>query len=132
MLGAIINLLNSHMDKITVVISGIGLIGLIYWFFFGKKSALSEASTIQGKIEVIVEGGYRPSVIKVKRGQKTTISLIRRDPNSCLEEFILPDFKISKYLPVGKSVEIEITPDISGEFPFHCGMNMFHGKVIVE
>lgn len=118
------------MDKIIVVISGIGLVGLIYWFFFGKKESASVVS--DGKIEVLVDGGYRPSVIKAKRGQKTTISLLRRDPNSCLEEFILPDFKIKKYLPVGQRVEVEFTPETSGEFGFHCGMNMFHGKVVVE
>jgi len=85
-----------------------------------------------GKIDVLVEGGYKPSVIKIKKGQKTIISLLRKDPNSCLEEFILPDFKISKFLPVNQKVDIEITPDKSGEFGFHCGMNMFHGKVVVE
>jgi plastocyanin domain-containing protein len=118
------------MDKIIVAISGIGLIGLIYWFFFGKKE---DVVAVTGKnIEVLVDGGYKPSVVKIKKGNKTTITLIRKDPNSCLEEFILPDFKISKYLPVGKPVKIDISPQRIGEFPFHCGMNMFHGKVVVE
>lgn len=118
------------MDKIIVAVSGVGLIGLIYWFFFGKKD--DSAIVSNGKVEVLVDGGYKPSVIKIKKGQKTTIMLTRLDTNSCLEEFVLPDFKIKKYLPVGKKVEIEITPDKPGEFAFHCGMNMFHGKVIVE
>jgi len=118
------------MDKITVGISGIGVIALIYWFFFEKGKEVTVVA--EGKVNVLVDGGYKPSVIKVKRGQKTMISLTRRDPNSCLEEFILPDFKISKFLPVGKQVNIEISPDKSGEYTFHCGMNMFHGKIIVE
>lgn len=120
------------MDNVIVIISGIGLIGFIYWFFFGKRPASTEATARQGRIEIVVDGGYRPSTIKIKKGQKTTISLLRRDPNSCLEEFILSDFKISKFLPVGKPVEIEITPEKTGEFPFHCGMNMFHGKIVVN
>ncbi len=104
--------------------------GFIYWFFFGKKT---EAYEVGGnKMNLIVDGGYKPSVIKVKKGIMTTISIYRKDPSTCLEEFILPDFKISKYLPLGKNIEIKITPTKSGEFPFHCGMNMFHGKVIVE
>ena len=120
------------MDKILVATFGVTLVGFIYWFFFGKKPAGNEVSANSGKIEIVVEGGYRPSVIRVRKGQKTTISLLRKDSNSCLEEFIIPDFKIKTYLPVGKSVEIEITPQNTGEFPFHCGMNMFHGKVVVE
>lgn len=118
------------MNNIIVVATGIGLIGFIYWFFFGKKGDTAIVSG--GKIEVLVEGGYKPSVIKVKKGQKTIISLLRKDPSSCLEEFVLPEYKIKKYLPLGKKTEIEITPDKFGEFSFHCGMNMFHGKVIVE
>ncbi len=116
-------------DKIFVIIGGLGLIGFTYWFFFGKNDrAVAAGETL----DVLVDGGYKPSVIKIKKGQKTTLSLLRKDTNSCLEEFILPDFKIKKYLPVGKKVDIEITSDKLGEFSFHCGMNMFHGKIIVE
>lgn len=113
-----------------VISGGIGLVALIWWFFFGKRQ---ETVAVAGeRIDILVEGGYKPSVIKVKKGQRTTFSLIRKDTNSCLEEFILPDFKISKFLPVGQKVDIEITPTKTGEFGFHCGMNMFHGKLIVE
>jgi len=120
------------MDKILVISGGIGVVALVWWFFFGKRADAVETSASQGRVEIIVEGGYKPSIIKVKKGQKVILSLLRKDQSSCLEEFILPDFKISKFLPVGQKVDIEITPTKSGEFGFHCGMNMFHGKVIVE
>ncbi len=118
------------MDKIIVTISGIGLIGLIYWFFFGKKDEAKEVSG-QGA-DIVVDGGYKPQTIKVKKGKEVKLTLLRKDPNTCLEEFILPDFKIKKYLPLNKNVEIAFTPDKSGVFGFHCGMNMYHGKVVVE
>lgn len=117
------------MEKVLVSLGGISLIVFVYWFFFGKKEVIVVAS---GKIDILVEGGYKPKVIKVKRGERTTLSLLRKDPNPCLEEFILSDFKIKKYLPLGKAVNIEIKPDKAGTFSFHCGMNMFHGKIIVE
>lgn len=117
------------IDKLSVTLGGIALIGFIYWFFFGKKE---EVVLVTDEVDMIVDGGYKPEIIKIKKGQKTTISLLRKDSNTCLEEFILPDFKIKKYLPVGKKVEIEITPTKVGEFVFHCGMNMFHGKIIVK
>ena len=113
-----------------VISGGVGFIALIYWFFFGKGKEVTVVA--ERKVDVLVDGGYRPSVIKIKKGQKTMISLLRKDPNSCLEEFILPDFKISKFLPVGQRIDIEFTPNKSGEYTFHCGMNMFHGKIIVE
>lgn len=116
------------MEKILINIGGFFLIGFIFWFFFGKKG---EAVKAEGKIEILVDGGYKPSVITIKKGQRTAISLLRKDPSTCLEEFILPDFKIKKYLPLNKKVEIIINPSKLGEFSFHCGMNMFHGKIIV-
>ena len=117
------------LDRLLVTIGGISLIGLVYWFFFGKKDEIVEAGE---KVDVLVDGGYNPATIKIKKDQKTTISLLRKDENSCLEEFILPDFKIKKYLPLNQKVEIEITPKAVGTFRFHCGMNMFNGKVVVE
>ena len=117
-------------DKILVTAGGVGLAVFIFWFFFGKKEETSVA--VGNKIDVLVDGGYKPSVIKLRKGQKTTITLLRSDPNSCLEEFILLEFKIKKYLPLNKQVEIEISPTKPGEFKFHCGMNMFHGKVVVS
>lgn len=117
------------MDKILVTISGIVIVYAIYWFFFGKKD---EAVEVTGKVSILVKGGYKPDSLVIKKGVKTTLSITRKDPNNCLEEFILPDFKIKKYLPLNETVEIDITPDKVGTFGFHCGMNMYHGKIIVE
>ncbi len=119
-------------DKIFVAIVGLGLIGLIYWFFFGKKPSYAEASESRGEINILVNGGYKPENIKIKNGKTTKLIFNRTDTNSCLEEVVIPDFKTKKYLPLNKKVEIEITPKERGVYPIHCGMNMFHGKIIVE
>ncbi|MBI3384695.1 cupredoxin domain-containing protein [Candidatus Gottesmanbacteria bacterium] len=116
-------------DKILVILFGAGGIAFTYWFFLMKKD---DIVVVSGSIDIIVEGGYSPSTISISKEKTTKINLIRRDPSTCLEEFILPDFKIKKYLPLNKKVEIEITPTESGVFNFHCGMNMFHGKIIVK
>ncbi len=117
------------MEKILITGGGVALIGFIYWFFFGKRDEAAEVES--GKEDIVVDGGYKPQTIKVKKGEEVTLTLLRKDPNSCLEEFILPDFKIKKYLPLNKKVEISFTPNKAGEYPFHCGMNMYHGKVVV-
>mgnify|MGYP001582757414 CR=1 FL=1 len=118
-----------NIDKILVSVIGAGLIGFIWWFFFGKKDEEVFAGEM---IDVIVDGGYKPAAIRVKKGKTTTLKIKRRDPNSCLEEIVLPDFKIKKFLPLNKEIEISITPKVEGEYGFHCGMNMYHGKIIVE
>lgn len=122
-------------DKLLVTIGGIGLIGFIYWFFFGKRPSYTAASEGQGNVDyvdVVVNGGYKPENIRIKKGKTTKLIFKRTDPNTCLEEIIIPDFKIKKYLPLNEKVEIELSPEKSGVFQTHCGMGMFHGKIIVE
>ena len=118
------------IDRIFVIIFGFLGIVFIYWFFFGKKD--QEVEVASDAIDIKVEGGYSPSTISVKKGKTVKLNFTRTDSNTCLEEVILSDFKIKKYLPLNKKITIEITPQKSGKFDFTCGMNMFHGKLIVS
>jgi plastocyanin domain-containing protein len=115
------------LDKQLVIVGGIGLIGFIWWFFFGKKDDGVNAGKV---VEIIVAGGYKPSVIKINKDQETTFLIKRTEANSCLEEIVFPEFKIKEYLPVNEIVTVKIKPTDKGEFKFHCGMNMYHGKVV--
>lgn len=119
------------IDKIIVAIASFGGIAFVYWFFLKKKD--DEAVVVNtNSVDINVEGGYSPNVISIPKGRATTINFIRKDPSSCLEEVVLPDFKIRKYLPLNKTTPIQITPQNSGTFEISCGMNMFHGKIIVK
>lgn len=116
-------------DKIIVTIAGLMGIAFTYWFFLMKKEKVVEAGD---SIDVVVEGGYNPDVISISKGRPTKINFIRRDPSSCLEEVVLGDFKIKKYLPLNEKVTVEINPKQAGEYGFACGMNMYHGKIVVR
>lgn len=125
------------MDKILVTTTGALAIIFTYWFFFSKKEekaaiAKSRNQNDTNEIEIIVEGGYSPQTIMLQKDKTTRLNFTRRDANSCLEEVVLPDFKIKEYLPLNKTVGIEITPQKAGEYQFSCGMGMFHGKIIVS
>ncbi len=117
------------MDKIIVAI--VGVIGMVftYWFFLMKRD--KEVAAV-GAIDVIVEGGYSPAAITVKQGSPTVLNFLRKDQNSCLEEVVVPEFKIKQFLPLNQKVSIEIIPKQKGEFVFSCGMGMYHGKIIVR
>lgn len=116
------------MDKILVTIFGILGTGFTYWFFLMKKE---KEMAVSGSVDIVVEGGYSPEVISIPKGKMTKINFIRKDPSSCLEEVVLGDFKIRKYLPLNEKVAIEITPQQTGEFKYACGMNMYHGTIRV-
>lgn len=118
------------MDKAIVAIFGIGGIALTYWFFLMKKE--DEAVAVgTNAVDIIVEGGYSPSVVAVSRGKPVTLNFIRKDPSSCLEEVVIPEFKIRAHLPLNQKTPVVISPKKEGTYEISCGMNMFHGKIIV-
>lgn len=117
-------------DKIVVGLFSLIGIGFTFWFFLLKKD--DEAVVITNdRVQITVDGGYSPNVISLSKGKTTAITFVRKDPSSCLEEVVLPEFKIRKYLPLNKSTSIQITPEKQGRFEISCGMNMFHAKIIV-
>lgn len=117
------------IDKIIVVIIGVAGVAFTYWFFLMRRE---EEVAVENEVDITVEGGYSPEVISIPRGKTTKIHFFRKDPSSCLEEVVLGDFKIRRFLPLNKKVTVEITPAKEGEFQFACGMNMYHGKIIVR
>ncbi len=117
------------IDEIVAIILGVLGVGFTYWFFLMKKEEVVE---VTNSVDIIVSGGYSPDVISIPVGKTTTINFFRKDPSSCLEEVVLSDFKIRRKLPLNKKTTIQITPQKKGEYKFECGMNMFHGKVIVK
>lgn len=117
------------MDKIIVTILGLSGIAFTYWFFLMKKDDFVE---VENAVDITVDGGYTPSAISIPIGKTTQINFVRKDPNTCLEEVILSDFRIRKYLPMKKKISISITPQKEGTYNFECGMGMFHGKIMAK
>lgn len=117
------------IDKVLVAIFGVAGIAFTYWFFLMKKENVVMA---ENEVDITVDGGYSPDVISIPKNKLTKINFLRKDPSSCLEEVVLSDFKVKKFLPLNQKVTVEITPKNKGEYRFSCGMNMFHGKLIVR
>ena len=120
-------------NKIIVTVGGLGLIGLELWWFLASKPKSAKATT-QGDIQeitVTVDGGYEPSQIVVRAGQKVRLNFDRQDASSCLESVRFPDFHIAQTLPQNRVTPIEFTPEKPGKYEFTCGMNMFRGVVEV-
>src|SRR4030043_406596 len=121
------------VSEIIITLGGLGLIGLLVWYFFGPKK--SSAAQVRGKIQevmVTIRGGYSPDVIRVKKGIPLRLIFDRREAGDCSSRIVFPDFQISKTLAPFAKTTLEFTPDKAGEFGFACGMNMLHGSLIVE
>lgn len=117
-----------------VLAGAVAMIAIVLWYFFGEREKVAASVTDTGvqEIKITVKGGYSPDVIVVKRGVPVKLEFFRDETASCSDKVILGDFGIARDLPAYKTTAIEFTPDKAGEFSFTCGMNMLHGKLVVE
>ena len=120
--------------KIAIAVGGLSLIAAQLWWFLGSKPKSQQAEVNAGiqEVTITVDGGYVPSLITVKRGQPVRLQFDRRDPSSCLEKVLFPDFHVAEDLVLNQTTPVEFTPQTVGMFQFSCGMGMFHGAIAVE
>jgi plastocyanin domain-containing protein len=120
--------------QIAVTITGLLLMAGVVWFFFGEREK-ALARVTEGGVQVLrvtVKGGYSPDTLVVKRGQPVRIEFDRQETSSCSDTVVFGDFGISRPLPAFRTTPVEFTPEKAGSYEFTCGMNMLHGRLIVE
>ncbi len=120
-------------SDLAVLIGAIVLLLVIGWFFFAPRKATH--ATSEGKnqsIEIIVKGGYSPDIIQATVGVPLNITFDRQESGSCTEKVIIPAFRIAADLPANRRTTVVFTPDTPGTYEFTCGMNMVHGKLIIN
>ena len=123
------------MTRILVLLVGLAIIGFILWWFFGNHQVAAATAIVSDdnqSVDVEVSGGYSPEVITLKRGVPATLNFTRKDASSCLDRVVFSDFGINKELPQNKQQTIKIDTTKAGEFQWACGMDMFHGKLIIK
>ena len=123
------------LTKIIVLIAGLAIIGFIVWWFFGKHEVAEVSADISDNsqsIDVEVNGGYSPETVVLKQGVPAILNFTRKDKSSCLDRVVFSDFGINQALPINEEQQIEIDTTKPGEYQWACGMDMFHGKVIVK
>ena len=83
-------------------------------------------------IEITVQDGYHPDRIVVKEGESIQLRITRKEYTGCTLEIVFPTLGIRTKLPTNEAVVIDLGTPAAGEVPFHCGMKMIHGTVVVE
>jgi plastocyanin domain-containing protein len=121
--------------QILVVLGALVAVAWINWYFFlsapRARAAATGASGVQ-EVTVVVQGGYAPAAVQVRRGVPVRITFDRQEASGCSEEVVMPAFGIRRFLPAFERTVVELTPDRAGTFPFTCGMGMLKGRLVVE
>ena len=117
-----------------VTVGGVALAAFILWFFFGPRAAVAAHAGAGGvaEVDVAVRSSYAPDRIEAQAGRPIRLRFRRDDPNPCTDQVVFPDFGVVRDLPLGRVTSVELTPPAPGEYPFHCGMNMVRGTLVVR
>lgn len=76
--------------------------------------------------------GYKPDVVTFKTGKPAQLKFIPSDNMGCMNEVVFKDLGVDKKLDGQKEVTVNIPTYKPGTYNYACGMDMFHGKVIVK
>jgi hypothetical protein len=102
----------------------------------GAKAAVKPISEVQfpadAKRVIISKDGYAPDTVTFTKGEPMKIAFYRSDEENCGGEVVFKDLKITKKLPVGEVVVVDLSDLKGNEVSFACGMNMYKGKVLVQ
>ena len=123
------------LDQILVLLAGLAAIAWVNWYFFAAGRQAAAAATGAGGVQeavIVVEGGYSPAVVKVKRDLPVRLVFDRRETSSCSEEIVIPDFGIRRFLPPHQRTAVELPASGPGVYELSCGMSMLHGRLVVE
>ena len=72
-----------------------------------------------GEVETLVvsRGGFQPESLRARRGETLRVRIETADEEHC---FALDDLRVEKRVRPGRPVLVELTPDRTGTFDFHC------------
>lgn len=116
---------------IVINIAGLVLIGLIIWWFWLYKP--TQVAVGEGDLVVTVENGsYSPAHLKLVSNTPATLTFLRRDASPCAEVVMIPALDINETLPLNETISIDLPALESGDYPFHCQMQMYRGLLTVE
>jgi hypothetical protein len=81
---------------------------------------------------IVTKEGFEPGTVSFSKGDPMRIAFYRADSENCASEVVFKGANLTKKLPVGKVVTIDI-PNMQGkEISFACGMDMYKGKVVIQ
>jgi plastocyanin domain-containing protein len=118
-----------------ILTAGAIAIGWVNWYFFkAPETAVAAKSSASGgqEVTITVEGGYSPSVVRLRKGEPARLIFDRKEKSPCSDEIVISDFGVRRFLKPFEKTVVDLNPTKAGSFEFACGMSMLRGRIEVE
>jgi heme/copper-type cytochrome/quinol oxidase subunit 2 len=80
--------------------------------------AMPSLAAVEDQIEVTVSRvGFRPAVLKFRKGETVRLALRSADDEHC---FAIDALRIEKRVQPGRTTMVDVTPDKAGSLAFYC------------
>lgn len=100
--------------------------------FSRKHESDLPVPTGDGEHHILVDGAYAPDTLVVPAGEPVRLVFHRHDMSPCSEEVVFPDQGVRATLAQHEDVIVVLPSSEPGEYDFHCGMGMLHGRLVVR
>ena len=82
------------LDFLILTAGAIAIVWVNWYFFMAPKAAVTAKSSVSGaqEVTITVEGGYSPSVVRVKKGRPARLIFDRKEKSPCSDEVVISDF----------------------------------------
>ncbi len=98
-----------------------------------KTTAVTKAVVPLDALQIKIGAhGFAPALLEIPANKPVKIAVTRDKEPNCGNKIIFPSLGISRALPLGETVVIELPPQPAGELRFTCGMGMYKGALVVN
>ena len=126
-----------NTSQIIVLLAGIAFIAFIVWWFFAPHTEKAGKAVMAGDndkqtAKIVVNGGYSPATVVLIKGVPAQVQFDMHDSTACLSHVVFEQLGVNDDLTKQKITTVDIPTDKAATYNYACGMNMFHGKVVVK
>ena len=76
--------------------------------------------------------GFAPASLQIAAGKPIKLALTRDTESNCASRIVFPSLGLTRDLPLGATVVIDLPALPAGEVRFTCGMGMYKGAILVN
>ena len=76
--------------------------------------------------------GFAPASLQITAGKPIQLAITRDTESNCASRIVFPSLGLTRDLPLGATVIIDLPALPAGELRFACGMGMYKGALLVQ